>query len=182
MIDKGKGIEGAVRHILMMLGRNLDDDGLQDTPKRVSRAYRELVLPLDALPPKITLFEAPATSCDQMVVSEGIPFFSLCEHHMLPFYGVCHVGWIPGVKLIGLSKIDRVVNHFMRTLGTQEIITDRIAAHIHERTSASVIVMTVAEHTCKSMRGARSPGKVAVCCMRGDIDKNEFFTHLSLMR
>ncbi len=143
----------AVRALLIALGQDPDSDHLRDTPRRVAAAYAELLTPAAF---DLTTF-ANDENYDELVLARDIPFQSLCEHHMLPFQGVAHVGYLPGRRIVGLSKLARVVDRFARGLQVQERLTKQIAdcldQHLEPR---GVGVVVEAEHQCMSRRGIRA--------------------------
>jgi len=147
--------ERAAGDLLGALGVDLDDESLRDTPKRVARMYAELLTPGSFNP---TTFPNDG-GYDELVVATGIPFHSLCEHHLLPFVGVAHVGYLPGERIIGLSKLARVVELFARRLQVQERLTTQVAdwldAHLAPK---GVGVVLEAEHLCMSLRGVQKAG------------------------
>ncbi len=152
-------MEAAVTELLEALGVDLTDESLQDTPRRVAAAYSELLTPL---PFEATTF--PNTEgYDELVVARSIPFHSLCEHHLLPFHGVAHVAYLPGDRIVGLSKLGRVVESFARRLQVQERMTVQIADWVEEYLEPrGVGVVLEAEHLCMSLRGVQKPGTVTV--------------------
>jgi GTP cyclohydrolase I len=145
----------AAAELLTALGLSLDDEGLRDTPRRMAHAWAELLAA-----PELELTTFPNDDgYDELVLVEDIPVRSVCEHHMLPFVGVAHVGYLPGRRIAGLSKLTRVVDHFARRAQTQERLTTQIAAELERRLDArGVGVVIEAEHTCMSLRGARAGG------------------------
>ena len=148
-------VERAARELLLALGADLTDESLADTPRRMADAYEELLTPE---PFNATTFENSG-GYDELVVLCDIPFHSLCEHHLLPFSGVAHVGYIPGERIVGLSKLARVVDHFARDLQVQERLTTGIAGWLErELDPKGVGVVLEAEHTCMSLRGAGKAG------------------------
>jgi GTP cyclohydrolase I len=157
-------IRDAVARILSVID-DPEREGLRETPDRIARMYLELLQPE---PFTLTYFENSA-HYDQMIVEDGIPFYSLCEHHMVPFFGTAKVAYIPKNKLVGLSKLARTVDHFSRGLQTQERITDNIADFLMEQLDAyGVGVRLSAEHLCMSMRGVRKPGaRTTTTALRG---------------
>lgn len=176
----------AVVDVLDALGEDPDRPGLLDTPRRVSDMWLEtLRSPYegDDDPKLVTTFprDTDGLDCDQMVIVRDIPFVSFCEHHMLPFLGVAHVGYIPGASVLGLSKFARVVEHFARGLQVQERLTAQVASFLMEKLAPQgVCVLMQAEHTCMSIRGVRAPGhRTTTHAIRGAIDKAEF---LELLR
>jgi GTP cyclohydrolase I len=152
-------MELAVAEFLDALGVDLSDENLQDTPRRVAAAYAELLTPLPFEPTTFT----NAEGYDELVVARGIPFHSLCEHHLLPFTGVAHVAYLPGHRIVGLSKLGRVVESFARRLQVQERMTIQIADWIEENLEPrGVGVVLEAEHLCMSLRGVQKPGTMTV--------------------
>ena len=145
----------AASDLLHALGADLDANGLQDTPRRMADAYAELLTPRPFSP---TTFPND-DGYDQLIVAGAIPFHSLCMHHLLPFHGVAHVGYLPGERIIGLSKLGRVVELFARDLQIQERLTTQIADWL-QRTLAprGVGVVLEAEHLCMSLRGVQKLG------------------------
>jgi GTP cyclohydrolase I len=151
--------ERAAGDLLGALGADLDDESLRDTPRRVARLYAELLTPeeFDA-----TTFPNEG-GYDELVVARAIPFHSLCEHHLLPFVGVAHVGYLPGERIIGLSKLARVVDHFARSLQVQERLTTQVAGWLQRELSPrGVGVVLEAEHLCMSLRGVQKSGATTV--------------------
>jgi GTP cyclohydrolase IA len=152
-------MESAVAELLDALGVDLSDESLRDTPRRVAAAYAELLTPLPFEPTTFT----NAEGYDELVVARGIPFHSLCEHHLLPFHGVAHVAYLPGDRIVGLSKLGRVVESFARRLQVQERMTIQIADWIEEHLEPrGVGVVLEAEHLCMSLRGVQKPGTMTV--------------------
>lgn len=148
---------GLVKEILIGLGENPQREGLLKTPERVAKALRDLTsgyrVNMDSLI-NGALFEVPYS---EMVVVKDIDFFSLCEHHLLPFFGKCHIAYIPDGKVIGLSKIPRIVDAFCRRLQVQERLTCQIAEIIQAKVNPlGVAVVMEARHLCMEMRGAQS--------------------------
>jgi GTP cyclohydrolase IA len=149
------GAERAARDLLEALGVDLADESVRDTPRRMARTYAELLTPT---PFTATTFPNDA-GYDELVVATHIPFHSLCEHHLLPFIGVAHVGYLPGERIIGLSKLARVVELFARDLQVQERLTSQIARWLDEHLRPKGVgVVLEAEHLCMSLRGVQRPG------------------------
>jgi GTP cyclohydrolase I len=147
--------ERACSDLLRALGTDPDAPGLADTPRRMADAYAELLTPVPFEP---TTFPN-SDGYDELVVAGSIPFHSLCEHHLLPFHGVAHVGYLPGERIIGLSKLARVVELFARDLQVQERLTQQIADWLDERLAPrGVGVVLEAEHLCMSLRGVQKHG------------------------
>ena len=151
--------EAAAADFLQALGVDLDDESLQDTPRRMAALYEELLSPVPFNP---TTFPNNG-GYDELVVARAIPFHSLCEHHLLPFVGAAHVAYLPGERILGLSKLARVVDYFARSLQVQERLTTQIANWIQtELSPKGVGVVLEAEHTCMSLRGVRKHGSTTV--------------------
>jgi len=149
----------AARDFLAALGIELDREGLSETPARMARAYADL---FDARPFRLTTFPNDA-GYDQLVLSRGIPFRTVCEHHLLPFSGVAHVGYLPADRILGLSKLARLVEHFAARPQTQERLTRQIADSLTERLRPrGTGVIIEAEHTCMTLRGVRALGATTI--------------------
>ena len=157
-------VEAAVRELLLAIGEDPDRDGLAGTPARVARAYAEMFAGLHAEPAEVlsTVFDA---GHDEMVIVKDIELFSVCEHHLVPFHGVAHVGYIPNEQgqITGLSKLARLVDVFARRPQVQERLTGQVAdALLDGLRPRGVIVVIEAEHLCMAMRGVRRPGSRTV--------------------
>lgn len=155
-------IEQAVREILAAVGEDPNREGLRDTPRRVAKMYEELFsgLHIDPCRHLATVF---TESYDEMVVLRDIPFNSMCEHHLMPFEGRAHVGYLPDGKVVGLSKLARVVDEFAHRPQVQERLTSQIAESIISCVDAKgVAVVMEATHTCMTCRGIRKAGSVMV--------------------
>ena len=151
--------ENAVAELLVALGRDPSAGGLVDTPRRVVDAFIEQLAPNDFTPTAFPNSEG----YDELVLVRDVPFRSLCEHHLLPFRGVAHVGYLPGDRLIGLSKLARVVDYFSRDLQVQERLTTQIANWLDvELDPRGVGIVMEAEHTCMTTRGIQAQGAVTV--------------------
>jgi GTP cyclohydrolase I len=151
--------EAAVSDLLAALGVDVEGDGLLDTPRRVAAAYAELLTPT---PFNATSFPNDE-GYDELVVARDIPFHSLCEHHLLPFSGVAHVAYLPGERILGLSKLARVVDLHARRLQVQERLTMQVARWIEaELQPRGVGVVLEAEHLCMTVRGVQKPGTTTV--------------------
>jgi len=147
--------ERASHDLLLALGADLEDEGIRDTPLRMARAYAELLTPKGFEP---TTFPNDA-GYDELVVATHIEFHSLCMHHLLPFHGVAHVAYLPGDRILGLSKLARIVDYFARDLQVQERLTKQVADWLEENLSPrGVGVVFEAEHLCMSLRGVQKPG------------------------
>jgi GTP cyclohydrolase I len=147
--------ELAAADFLAALGVDLDREGLRETPARMARAYAEL---FDPQPFQLTTFPNDE-GYDELVLARAIPFRTVCEHHLLPFAGVAHVGYLPGDRILGLSKLARVVGHFAARPQTQERLTKQIADYLATGLRPrGVGVVLDAEHTCMTLRGVRAVG------------------------
>ncbi len=166
-------IERAVREILIAVGENPDREGLLKTPNRVARAYGELMAGLRE-DPKLHLRTVFHERYDEVVLLRDIEFNSLCEHHLLPFTGRAHVAYLPDGKVVGLSKLARLVDGFARRPQVQERLTTQIAdALIEELNPIGAACVIEATHTCMTIRGARKPGSVMVTsALRGIFKEN----------
>src|SRR5688572_30570439 len=166
-------IEKAVREILIAVGEDPDREGLLKTPNRVARAYGELMAGL-ADDPKRHLKTVFHEQYDEVVLLRDIPFHSLCEHHLLPFTGRAHVAYLPDGKVVGLSKLARLVEGFARRPQVQERLTTQIAdALMEELSPIGAACIIEATHTCMTIRGAKKPGAVMVTsALRGIFKEN----------
>ena len=167
-----KRAEAAVRELLLAVGEDPDREGLKETPGRVARAYKEILAGLRQEPEDVltTTFDL---GHDEMVLVKDIEIVSLCEHHLLPFHGVAHVGYIPAEsgKITGLSKLARLVEVFARRPQVQERLTTQVADSLMRILEArGAIVVIEAEHMCMSVRGIRKPGaKTTTSAVRGQL-------------
>lgn len=170
-VDLGR-IEAAVREILIAVGEDPDREGLIETPARVARSYAEVFAGLRLDPAELlaTTFDI---AHDELVIVRDIELYSTCEHHLVPFHGVAHVGYVPGRsgKVTGLSKLARLVDIHARRPQVQERLTSQIADSLVEHLDvAGAIVVVEAEHLCMSMRGVRKPGaKTITSAVRGQL-------------
>jgi GTP cyclohydrolase I len=184
-IPESNGVEAAVRDILVEIGEDPGRDGLIGTPERVHRMYTELTAGYHVDPDRLINGAIFDVGYSEMVVVKDIPFYSLCEHHLLPFFGAAAVAYIPRGKVIGLSKIPRVVEMYSRRLQVQERLTQQVAEFLQTRLDPQGVgVVIEATHLCAAMRGVRKPGTVmttsAVLGLFRSRDKTraEFFAHL----
>jgi len=161
-VDKEK-IEAAFKMILEALGEDLEREGIVQTPKRVARMYEEIFAGMNS-EPKDYLDVSFTEYHDELVLVKDIPIYSMCEHHFLPFYGMAHVAYIPkGGKVVGISKLARVVESYARRPQLQERLTSQIADCIFETLKPmGVGVVIQAEHMCMTMRGVKKPGALTV--------------------
>ena len=151
--------EQAIRDLLLALGRDPSDEHLADTPRRVADAYAELLTPE---PFDLTTF-ANDEGYDELILARDIPFHSLCEHHLLPFHGVAHVGYVPAERILGLSKLARVVELFARNFQVQERLTVQVANWLQDHLEPKGVgVVLEADHLCMSLRGVRAIGSATV--------------------
>src|SRR5450755_3122437 len=156
-------MQDVIRKLLTDLGEDPDREGLRDTPKRVEKAYKFLTSGYDADIDQVLNNALFSVDYSEMVIVKDIDFYSLCEHHLLPFFGKCHVAYIPTTKVIGLSKIPRIVDVFARRLQVQERLTGQIANTISEKIAPlGVAVVIEAPHLCMSMRGVEKQNSFAV--------------------
>jgi GTP cyclohydrolase I len=167
-MDREK-IERAVRDILEAIGEDPDREGLKETPRRVANMYEEILGGINQSPEEhLKIFNEPGN--DEMVIVRDIPLYSVCEHHMLPFVGKAHIAYIPNEgKIIGLSKLARIVSVYAKRLQVQERLTAEVADFLYIKLGAkSVAVIIEAEHLCMTMRGARAAGaKTETSALRG---------------
>jgi GTP cyclohydrolase I len=179
-MDKNR-MQALTKSLLEEIGENPKREGLLDTPRRVTEMYAELTEGYSMDPKQILSREWNEVS--GMVVAKEISFFSLCEHHLLPFYGKVHIGYIPSKAVVGLSKLVRLVDCFSKRLQLQERMTKQIAdalnANLHPR---GVVVVVQARHLCMEMRGVKSGADILTSEIRGQFEKfetrNEFFNML----
>src|SRR5438105_5670366 len=156
-------MQDLIRRLLADMGEDPTREGLLDTPKRVEKAYRFLTSGYGADIDEVLNNALFTVDYSEMVIVKDIDFYSLCEHHLLPFFGKCHVAYIPSNRVIGLSKIPRLVDVFSRRLQVQERLTNQIANTIQEKiTPLGVAVVMEATHLCMSMRGVQKQNSFAV--------------------
>jgi len=156
-------IEGLMTQLLVELGEAPDRNGLLNTPKRVAKAMRFMTQGYSQNIDHLLNGALFPIEYDEMVIVKDIDFFSMCEHHLLPFFGKCHVGYLPNKKVVGLSKIPRVVDAFSRRLQVQERLTVQIAETLKKKLNAhGVAVVMEARHLCMMMRGVEKQNTVAV--------------------
>ncbi len=149
-------LDALYQQVLTELGEDVNREGLLDTPKRAAKAMRYLTSGYEKTLAEIVNNAVFASDNDEMVVVQGIEFYSLCEHHMLPFIGRCHIGYLPNGKVLGLSKFARIVDMFARRLQIQENMTKQIADAVREVTGCQGVgVIVEAQHMCMMMRGVQ---------------------------
>ncbi len=166
-------IQAAVRELILAIGEDPARDGLRDTPRRIADMYAEIFEGLTIDPREYLRvgFEVPH---DEMVILRNIPFYSMCEHHFLPFHGEAHVGYVPESRVVGISKLARVVEAYARRPQIQEKLTSQIAEAIMEVLEPDgVAVVIEAEHLCMTMRGVKKPGsRMVTSAMRGQFRRS----------
>jgi len=179
-------VESAVRQILTEMGEDPDRQGLLQTPSRVHRMYAELTAGYHVDPDRLVNGAVFDVDYSEMVIVKGIPFYSLCEHHLLPFFGTASVAYIPRGRVIGLSKIPRVVEMYARRLQVQERLTQQIADFLMSRLNPiGVGVVLEATHLCAGMRGVRKAGTIMTTSAvlgifrSNETTRAEFFSHLA---
>lgn len=173
MVDREK-VERAVRLLLEGIGEEPNREGLLETPERIARMYEEICGGMDESA-EIHLQKAFTAENTEMVVEKDITFYSMCEHHMMPFYGKAHIAYIPDGKVVGLSKLARTVEVYAKRLQIQEKMTVQIADALMEYLAPKgVMVLLEAEHMCMTMRGIKKPGsKTVSVAVRGVFEENE---------
>ena len=184
--DANGRVEAAVRQILEEIGEDPDRQGLAGTPERVHRMYTELTAGYHVDPDRLINGAIFDVAYSEMVVVRDIPFYSLCEHHLLPFFGTASVAYIPRGRVVGLSKIPRIVETYSRRLQVQERLTQQIAQFLQDRLDPQGVgVVMEATHLCAAMRGVRKPGTImTTSAVLGlfrtrDRTRAEFFAHLA---
>jgi GTP cyclohydrolase I len=183
--DDSVRIEHAVRDILTEIGEDADREGLRRTPERIHRMYHELTAGYHVDPDRLINGAVFAVDYSEMVVVKGIEFYSLCEHHLLPFFGTAAVGYLPRDRVIGLSKIPRIVEMYARRLQVQERLTQEVADFLMKTIDPhGVGVVIEAQHLCTAMRGVRKGGATMVTSAvlgqfrRSQRTREEFLAHL----
>ncbi|UIZ93423.1 GTP cyclohydrolase I FolE [Corynebacterium sp. CNCTC7651] len=167
--------EAAIRELLLAVGEDPDREGLKETPARVARAYEEVFAGLHAEPTEV-LEKTFAENHRELVLVRDIPIYSTCEHHLVPFYGKAHIGYIPGPegKVTGLSKLARLADLYAKRPQVQERLTAQVADAIVNKLGASAVIVVIeCEHLCMAMRGIRKPGAVTTTsAVRGGFQHN----------
>jgi len=183
--EKEETMAGHLRRVLALLGEDPKREGLRRTPERMERALRFLTAGYHQDPDKVINAALYSVPYDEMVIVKDIEVFSLCEHHLLPFFGKCHIAYIPNQKVVGLSKLPRLVNLYARRLQLQERLTSQIAQTIWERLEPQGVgVIVEARHLCMVMRGVEKQHSVAVTsamlgCFRTDPETRQEFLALA---
>lgn len=185
MIDEAK-IEEAVKLLLEGIGEDVNREGLKDTPNRIARMYSEIFAGMEE-DPAVHLSKRFHVANNEVVLEKDITFYSMCEHHMMPFFGKVHVAYIPDGEVVGISKLARTVEVYAKRLQVQEQMTAQIAdAIMNELSPKGVMVVAEAEHLCMTMRGIKKPGsKTVTIVRRGIFDEDDglrdlFFDMLKL--
>lgn len=177
MVNKAK-IEEAVTMLLEAIGEDVNREGLIETPSRIARMYEEIFSGVDESAEELLSKRFREENTD-MVLEKDIVFYSMCEHHLLPFFGKVHVAYIPDGEVVGLSKLARTVDVFAKRPQLQERMTNQIADAIMQQLGAKgAMVMVEAEHMCMTMRGIKKPGsKTVTCVKRGEFEKKDALVH-----
>lgn len=162
------GVEDALRHLIKSIGDDPDREGLRDTPRRIAEMYREMFSGLEAKPEE-ALSASFQEGHEGLIMLKDIPFFSMCEHHFLPFIGAAHVGYLARGRILGLSKVARLLEALARRPQVQERLTDQLAEYIWQGVQPEgVAVVVKAEHLCMTIRGVKKPGtQVVTSALRG---------------
>jgi GTP cyclohydrolase I len=184
-IDKER-IEKAVLEIILAIGEDPEREGLRETPRRIAEMYEELFEGLHQDPLEVLKVGFEEEEHQEMVILRDIPFYSMCEHHFLPFHGVAHIGYIPEKRIVGISKLARVVEILARRPQLQERLTGQIADIIMEGLQPKGVgVIIEAEHLCMTARGIKKPGSIVVTSANRGIFRSKLATRqefLSLIR
>ena len=172
----GNEIEKNIREFLILIGEDPDREGLVDTPKRVCKAWNEFMAYQEF---DTTVFDSDGY--DQMIVSKDIKYHAFCEHHLLPFFGKAHIGYIPDKKIVGLSKMARIVEFYARGLNTQEYLKNNIAGYLDDKLNPERVgVVIEGRHLCQEMRGIKKKGKMVTSDLHGvfreDAVRKEFLS------
>ena len=167
-------IEKLLRRLLIEIGENPDREGLIETPTRIVEMYEEL---FSGYRMKAELDVSFSETADA-IIAKDIEFYSMCEHHMLPFFGKIHVAYIPNGKVFGISKFARLVKKYSRRLQIQERMTEQVADEISRKEVKGVLVIAEAEHLCMKMRGVRNGGMIMTIAHRGIMEQKELREHI----
>ena len=181
-VEKTPEIRELIERFLLLLGEDITRPGLKETPKRVEKAFRYLTRGYRQDIEKVLNGALFPSEYNEMVIVKDIDFYSLCEHHLLPFFGKCHIAYLPNKKVIGLSKIPRLVDVFSRRLQVQEHLTCQIAETIQEKIDPfGVAVVMEANHLCMMMRGVEKQNALAVTSAMLGIFKTEYKTRAEFL-
>jgi GTP cyclohydrolase I len=157
-------LENNIKEFLILIGEDINREGLINTPKRIAKMWRRELL----TPEKFELTTFQSDGYDEMIVSKDIKFYTFCEHHLLPFFGIVHIGYIPGAKIAGISKLARTVQYYAKRLNTQEYLTDKIAEHLNRNLKPKGIgVIIEGRHLCQEMRGVKIKGEMITSSLKG---------------
>jgi GTP cyclohydrolase I len=173
-----KRIEKLIRQLLIELGENPDKEGLVDTPSRVAEMYQEIFAGYKMNDDDAKLDVSLVSEETDAIVAKDIQFYSICEHHMLPFYGKIQIAYIPSDKIFDISKLNHVVEKYARRLQIQERLTRQIADAVIAMGVKGVSVIIGAKHLCMKMRGVRSDSSMITKCNRGVMEQKEFRDHI----
>lgn len=161
-------MENIFKQLLQSIGEDINREGLRKTPERAARAFKELTKGYQKNIGQVINDAIFKSNCDEMIIVKNIEIYSLCEHHLLPFIGKCHVGYVPNGKIIGLSKIARIVDVYTKRLQIQENLTREIAMALKKYVSGDVGVIIEAQHLCMMMRGVEKQNSIMKSsCMLG---------------
>ncbi|WCN36987.1 GTP cyclohydrolase I FolE [Aneurinibacillus uraniidurans] len=163
-------IEQHFYEVIQLIGENPEREGLQETPKRIAKMYREVFGGLQEDPEEVLGKTFPAEGASDIVIVQDIPFYSMCEHHFVPFFGKVHIGYIPDGRIVGLSKFARLVDILARRPQVQERMTNQIVEALNNVVCPiGAIAVVEAEHLCMSMRGIKKPGSRTRTIARGGV-------------
>jgi GTP cyclohydrolase I len=155
-------LEKNIGDFLNLIGEKREREGLKETPKRVARAWKEMMTS-----PKFSLTTFDSKGYDEMIVSKNIHYYTFCEHHLLPFFGTVHIGYIPNGKIVGLSKLARTVEYYSKRLNTQEYLTNNIAKFLDVNLKPKGLgVIITGRHLCQEMRGIKKRGEMITSCLK----------------
>jgi len=167
-MDKER-IRKLVRELIIELGEDPTREGLRETPKRIAEMYEEIFSGYDSVPEPLIQFSEDS----DVVIAKDIQFYSMCEHHILPFFGRIHIAYSPNGKVFGISKLVRLVEKYAKRLQIQERLTKNIADELHSQGVKGVVVMAEAEHLCMKMRGVKNDSKMTTIAYRGIYQNRE---------
>ncbi|KAG2478465.1 MAG: GTP cyclohydrolase 1 [Nitrosopumilales archaeon] len=162
-------IRKLVRELIIELGEDPTREGLRETPKRIAEMYEEIFSGYDSVPEPLIQFSEDS----DVVIAKDIQFYSMCEHHILPFFGRIHIAYSPNGKVFGISKLVRLVEKYAKRLQIQERLTKNIADELHSQGVKGVVVMAEAEHLCMKMRGVKNDSKMTTIAYRGIYQNRE---------
>ena len=156
-------LKSNIKEFLDILGEDSNREGLKETPKRVAKAWKELTTP-----PEFSLTTFDSNGYDEMIISKNIQYYTFCEHHLLPFFGTVHIGYIPNGTIVGLSKLARTVEYYSKRLNTQEYLTNNIAEFLNTKLKPRGIgVIITGRHLCQEMRGIKKRGEMITSALKG---------------